>query len=119
MRLMSAIRRDVDAKRLSPPVSSSPQDDLRAARVLSQRLSLGEGFELLLIDDGSHHRIESAEQLRRLRPPIRWVTARAVLEALLEKRLDLETAVVRGLVVVEKTSVAPIMPAGKREQRRS
>ena len=95
LQVAGSIRRDLESGRLA-----------RVARIgsLAKRTFLREEFDLLLVDDGSHHRIASAGQVRRRAPPIRWVTGRAVLQALLENKLDLETAVKCGLVVVERTS---------------
>ncbi len=108
-----AIRRDLDTGLLKwNPASVKAEQhrrfgNLQVGQVLAVRHSLREGFELLLIEDGARYRIDNLRHLRGrkrpARPPIRWVTGRAVLQALLKKELALETAVERGLLVVEKT----------------
>ena len=110
-----AIRRDLDSGILKR-TAATPKDkterhyrDLQAGRILAERLLLREGFELLLIEDGSHYRIEGRSgrdlQKRETASSIRWVTGRDVLLALLERQLDLNLAVERGLIILEKTSV--------------
>jgi hypothetical protein len=108
-----AIRRDLDTRLLKwDPTSVKPDQhrqfgNLQVGQVLAVRHGLREGFELLLIEDGARYRIDNLRRLRGRKrpawPPIRWVTGRAVLQALLKKELTLETAVKRGLLVVEKT----------------
>jgi hypothetical protein len=110
-----AIRRDIDAgllthKQDKPEEKAVRHDrDLQTGRILVERLSLRHGFELLLIEDGSHFRIEGIAELRRRNQPtapsVRWVTGRDVMVALLERRLKLETAISRGLIVVEDAAV--------------
>lgn len=107
-----AIRRDLDSGLLKrnparPQGKANRFRDLQTGRILAERFFQREGFELLLIEDGAHYRIEPASRehlrQRRVPPPIRWVTGRAVLQSMLKNEMDLETAVKRGLVVVEKT----------------
>jgi len=110
-----AIRREIDSgllkKSVAMPTNKADRQfcDLQIGRILAERLFLREGFELLLIEDGSHYRIEgrtnSGRQKRQTPPSVRWVTGRDVLLALLERHLDLALAVERGLIVLEKTSV--------------
>jgi hypothetical protein len=113
--LAIAIRRDLDSgllrRRVGMPQKKVDQhySDLQTGRILSERLSLREGFELLLIEDGARLHIEGAPMLRHRKqgesPSTRWVTGRDVLQALLERQLDLEQAVKRGLIILETTSV--------------
>ena len=91
-----AIRRELDAKRLADIAPNKDHArrrcrDIHAGRTLAKRLSVRDGFELLLIEDGSSYRIEA------LRPPpsTRCITGRAVLRALLQGDLEFETAVKR------------------------
>ncbi len=109
-----AIRRDLDSGLLKGNVATPGNKvsdhfrQLQTGRILAERFFLLDGFELLLIEDGSHYRIEGNVSLRRgnrtVPPPIRWVTGRDVLQSMLKNDLDLETAVKRGLVVVERTA---------------
>ena len=114
-----AIRRDLDSGLLKQS-SALPHEkadrhfrDLQTGRMLAERLILRDGFELLLIEDGARYRIENTRAVRdrnRIAPlPVRWVTGRAVLQALLGRQLEFETAVKRGLVVVERTSTGPVL----------
>jgi hypothetical protein len=115
LQLAINIRRDIDAGLLKlNPVPEKKEDihwrDLQTGRILAERFFLSNGFDLLLIEDGSHRRIESPATSQRgnrqegtVSPPIRWVTGRAVLQSMLKNQLDLETAVKRGLIVVENT----------------
>ena len=105
-----AIRRDIDSGLLKQSLPEENADrhfrDLQTGRMLAERLFLRDGFELLLIEDGSYYRIEGDMSSRRgkrtVPPPIRWVTGRDVLQSMLKNDLDLETAVKRRLVIVEK-----------------
>ncbi len=121
-----AIRRDLDAGLLEPAASArgkkhSPFRDLQIGQVLAVRHGLRDGFELLVIEDGTHYRIDRSVGLRRRRraapPPatiVRWVTGRAVLEALLKKQLTPKVAVQRGLLVIESTPATATHPGAKR-----
>lgn len=111
-----SIRREIDAGSLDESVSIPKQKtnchfrDLQTGRILAERFGLREGFELLIIEDGSHYRIESAifqrDRKRTALPTIRWVTGRIVLYSMLENKMDFETAVERGLIIVEKTEAS-------------
>ena len=95
-----AIRRDIDSgllrRRVGMPQTKADRHfhDLQTGRMLAERLFLRDGFELLLIEDGSHYRIENArvvgDRNRMAAPPVRWVTGRAVLKALLGRQLEFE-----------------------------
>ena len=109
-----AIRRELDSGLLQKHVVMAADREQRQfrnlprGRILADRLDLRQTVEVLLIEDGSHYRIEPSVERRpqnRSAPaPIRWITGRAVLLALMERRLNLDTVINRGLLVVEKTS---------------
>jgi hypothetical protein len=103
-----AIRREIDAGRLGTTPSLAPPDLLGTALV--KRLAMRDGFELLLVEDGSRYRFDGRPDVRgrRRTPTRRWITGRAVLGALLSGALDPRKAIARGLMVVEgvETSTA-------------
>jgi hypothetical protein len=104
-----AIRRELDSGLLTEPAEGKSNklrtsDDSQLWAKLARRKFLADGFEVLLIEDGVLHRVDAVDKKSKREGRIRLVTGRAVLRSLLDRRLHLETAVYRGLVIVEPTS---------------
>lgn len=104
-----AIRRDLDLGLLTNPAQEESKDqrpsrDSQMWGKLAGRKFLADGFEVLLIEDGKLHRVDALDELSSTTRQIRLITGRSVLEGLLDRRLHLETAINRGLVIVETAS---------------
>jgi hypothetical protein len=104
-----AIHRELDSGLLTKPAAGKSNklrssDDSQLWAKLTRRNFLANGFEVLLIEDGVLHRVDAVDKKSKREGRIRLVTGRAVLRSLLDRRLHLETAVCRGLVIVEPTS---------------
>ncbi len=122
-----AIRHEIDSGGLeqATPGASLPT----SGRVLGRRISgllrgradAERSFELLLIDSGARFRFDPAEPERGFvavparkaspSPALRWITGLDVFHALLEGRIGVDTAQVRGILVIETVSKNDPFPA--------
>lgn len=115
----SAIRHELDSGGLDPrPGAALPTSGrglgLRVMRLLEEQPGRNQSFELILIDSGARFRFDPDEPERGLVPLVskeetpssatRWITGLEVFHALLEGRIRIDTAEVRGILVVEALS---------------
>lgn len=121
LEVASAIRHELDSGGLEPrpgaPLPTSGRGlGLRMARLLSDQPERNHSFELILIDSGARFRFDPAEPERGLVPIVtkeetrssamRWITGLEVFHALLEGSIQIDTAEVRGVLVIEALSAA-------------
>ena len=116
LELAAAIQHEIDSggldRRPSAPLPTSGRGlGLRMNRILSAHPEWNRSFELLLIDSGArfHFRLSQAERGfvpvsekdKSPPPPLRWITGLDVFHALLDGSLPMDTAAIRGVLVIE------------------
>ena len=115
LEIASAIRHELDSGGLEPnPAAPLPTGGrvlgYRMAGLLQGYSTRNESLELVLIDSGARFRFdprtpdngfEAVSSKSVVRPVKRWVTGLDVFHAILDGRMPLDTAEVRGILVVE------------------
>ena len=115
LEIASAIRHELDSGGLEPnPAAPLPTSGrvlgYRMANLLKRYPEWNESLELVLIDTGARFRFdprvpesgfEGVSKKSVIRPVKRWVTGLDVFHAILAGRMPIDTAEVRGVLVVE------------------
>ena len=115
LEIASAIRHELDSGGLEPnPAAPLPTSGrvlgYRMASLLKRYPEWNESLELVLIDTGARFRFdprvpesgfEGVSKKSVIRPVKRWVTGLDVFHAILAGRMPIDTAEVRGVLVVE------------------
>ena len=115
LEIASAIRHELDSGGLEPnPAAPLPTSGrvlgYRMANLLKKYPEWNESLELVLIDTGARFRFdprvpesgfEGVSKKSVIRPVKRWVTGLDVFHAILAGRMPIDTAEVRGVLVVE------------------
>lgn len=115
LEIASAIRHELDSGGLEPnPAAPLPTSGrvlgYRMANLLKRYPEGNESLELVLIDTGARFRFdprvpesgfEGVSKKSVIRPVKRWVTGLDVFHAILAGRMPIDTAEVRGVLVVE------------------
>lgn len=117
LEIVSAIRHEIDSGGLEAAAPGAPLPT--SGRVLGRRMASllkdqpdgNRSLELVLIDTGARFRFDPSEmepgfapvsaKLSSFHPAVRWITGIDVFHALLEQRMAVDTAVVRGILVIE------------------
>ncbi len=84
---------------------------MRVARMLGSHPETNQPFELLLIDSGARFLFDPLRpdlgfsaldpKQKPAPPPLRWITNLDVFHALLKEHIAIDTAIVRGILVIE------------------
>jgi len=123
LEIASAIRHELDSGGLeSNPVAPLPTSGrvlgYRMANLLKRYPEWNESLELVLIDTGARFRFdprvpesgfEAVSKKSVIRPVRRWVTGLDVFHAILTGRMPIDTANVRGVLVVEPWSEGELL----------
>ena len=115
LEIASAIRHELDSGGLEPnPAAPLPTGGrvlgYRMAGLLQGYSARNESLELVLIDSGARFRFdprtpesgfEAVSKNSKIRPAKQWVTGLEVFHAILDGRMPIDTAEIRGVLVVE------------------
>lgn len=106
LQIAVAIRRELDLGLLMSDEQVLTKEDIESDEsrfwsLMSRRKFLTGKIDILLIEDGRLHHVDAVGRSSSSSERIRVVTGRSVLQGLLDRRLHLETAVNRGLLVIE------------------
>lgn len=127
LEIASAIRHEIDSGGLDPspgaPLPTSGRGlGHRMARMLTDHPDWNHSFEFLLIDSGARFRFDPGNPDRGFvavratekspPPALRWMTGLDVFHALLNGRIEIDTAVVRGILVIESVAESDSLVAG-------
>ena len=128
LEIVSAIRHEIDSGGLeeaspgAPLPTSGPVLGRRMASLLRHQPHGDQRLELVLIDSGARFRFDPTDMERgfapvsakkqSFQPTVRWITGIDVFHALLEQRMGIDTAMVRGILVIEPVSDSDPLLAG-------
>jgi|GEM_PF-1866263 len=115
LEIASAIRHELDSGGLEPnPAAPLPTSGrvlgYRMASLLQRYPQWNESLELVLIDSGARFRFdphipesgfEAVSKKSEVRPAKQWVTGLEVFHAILDGRMPIDTAEIRGVLVVD------------------
>lgn len=117
LEIASAVRHEIDSGGLDRSAPGAPLPTggralgMRVARILENHPDANTPFELLLIDSGARFLFDPGKPLsgfsaldpkQKTHPPShRWITNLDVFHALLNGHLAIDTAMVRGILVIE------------------
>jgi len=116
LEIASAIRHELDSGGLDPnPAAPLPTGGrvlgYRMAGLLQSYSQWNDSLELVLIDSGARFRFdprnpergfEAVSERSKIRPSKQWVTGLEVFHAILDGRMPIDTAEIRGILVIEQ-----------------